>query len=62
MPVLLLTTTGRTSGQPRTTPVSLQIDTEVEQPRMWIAWSGLVLIVFGIGIRLREVIVRARKR
>jgi hypothetical protein len=42
--------------------VSLLIDTGVEKPRMWIAWSGLVLLVFGIGVVLRDAIVRARKR
>jgi hypothetical protein len=42
--------------------VSLQIDTGVEKPKMWIAWSGLVLLVFGIGILLRDAIVQARRR
>jgi hypothetical protein len=42
--------------------VSLQIDTGVETPKMWIAWSGLVLLVFGIGLQLRDAIVQARKR
>jgi hypothetical protein len=42
--------------------VSLQIDTDVEKPRMWVAWSGLVLLVFGVGILVREAIMQARKR
>jgi hypothetical protein len=42
--------------------VGLQIDTNVEKPRMWIAWTGLALLVFGIGILLRDVFVQARKR
>jgi len=42
--------------------VSLQIDTSVEKPEMWIAWSGLVLLVFGVGILVRDGIVQARKR
>ena len=42
--------------------VSLQIDTGVEKPKMWIAWSGLVLLVFGILFLLRDAIVRARRR
>jgi len=42
--------------------VSLQIDTGVEKPKMWVAWSGLVLLVFGVGILVRDAIVLARKR
>ncbi len=42
--------------------VSLQIDTGVEKPKMWIAWSGLVLLVFGVGILLRDAIMQARRR
>ena len=42
--------------------VSLQIDTGVEKPKMWIAWSGLALLVLGVGILLRDAIVQARKR
>ncbi len=42
--------------------VSLQIETGVEKPKMWIAWSGLVLLVFGTGILLRDALMQARKR
>ncbi len=42
--------------------VSLQIDTGVQKPKMWIAWSGLVLLVFGIGILVRDAIVQSRGR
>ncbi len=42
--------------------VSLQVDTGVEKPKMWIAWSGLVLLVFGVGILARDAIVQSRKR
>jgi hypothetical protein len=42
--------------------VSLQIDTGVEKPKMWVAWSGLVLLVFGVGVLVRDAIVQARKR
>ena len=42
--------------------VSLQVDTGVEKPKMWVAWSGLVLLVFGIGMVLRDAIAQARKR
>jgi len=41
--------------------VSLQIDTGVEKPEMWVAWSGLVLLIFGVGILVRDAIVQARK-
>ena len=42
--------------------VSLQIESGVEKPKMWIAWSGLVLLVFGAGILVRNAIMKARKR
>lgn len=42
--------------------VSLQVETGVEKPKMWIAWSGLVLLVFGVGILVRDAIVQSRKR
>ena len=42
--------------------VSLQIDTGVEKPKMWIAWSGLVLLAFGAGLLVRDAIMQARKR
>ena len=42
--------------------VSLQIETGAEKPKMWIAWSGLVLLVFGAGILVRDAIVQSRKR
>ncbi len=42
--------------------VGLQIDTGVERPRMWIAWSGLVLLVIGVGILVHDAIVQSRKR
>lgn len=42
--------------------VSLQIDTGVEKPKMWIAWSGLALLVLGVGVLLYDSIKQARKR
>jgi hypothetical protein len=42
--------------------VSLQVDTGVEKPKMWIAWSGLALLVLGVGVLLRDAILQARKR
>lgn len=42
--------------------VSLQIESGVEKPKMWIAWSGLVLLVFGVGILVRDAILQSRKR
>lgn len=42
--------------------VSLQVDTNVEKPTMWIAWSGMALLVFGVGILVRDAIMQTRKR
>ncbi|HVT82194.1 MAG TPA: hypothetical protein VHM90_16245 [Phycisphaerae bacterium] len=42
--------------------VGLQLDTGVETPRMWIAWSGLALLIAGVGILLRDAIIQARRR
>ena len=42
--------------------VSMRIDTGVEKPTMGIVWSGLVLLVFGVGILVRDAIMPARKR
>ena len=42
--------------------VSLQIDTGVEKPKMWIAWSGFALLVLGVGVLLYDAIKHARKR
>jgi len=42
--------------------VSLQVDTGVEKPRMWIAWSGLALLVVAVALLLRDAITHARKR
>ncbi len=41
--------------------IGLQLYTDVEKPRTWIAWSGLVLLLFGIGLQVREVLVRPGK-
>jgi hypothetical protein len=42
--------------------VILEIESGVEKPAMWIAWSGLVMLVVGIGIIIRDAIVLARRR
>ncbi|MBC8008319.1 MAG: hypothetical protein H7X76_09765 [Prolixibacteraceae bacterium] len=42
--------------------VSVRIDTDVQKPTKGIVWSGLVLLVFGIGILVRDAIMPARKR
>ena len=42
--------------------LGLQIDTDVEIPKMWIAWSGLALLLVGFGILVRDAVVRSRKR
>ena len=36
--------------------VSLQVDTSVEKPKMWIAWSGLALLVLGVGVLLYDAV------
>ena len=45
-------------GAPRlaVSGVSLQVDTSVEKPKMWIAWSGLALLVLGVGVLLYDAI------
>ncbi len=40
--------------------IRLQLTTDVQKPRDWIAWSGLVLLLFGFGLQVREVLVRPR--
>ena len=42
--------------------VSLQVDTGAEKPKMWVAWSGLALLVLGAGVLLYDAIKQARKR
>ena len=42
--------------------VGLQVDTSVEKPKMWIAWSGLALLVLAVCILLRDAIVQRRRR
>ena len=40
--------------------VNLQIDNRVEKRKPWIAWSGLVLFVFGFGLLMRDALVHWR--
>ena len=42
--------------------VSLQVDTSVEKPKMWIAWSGLALLVLGVGVLLYDAIKTKQAR
>lgn len=42
--------------------LKVEIITGVEKPRMWLAWSGLVLMGFGIVLVLREMAGRQLKR
>jgi LPXTG-motif cell wall-anchored protein len=42
--------------------VGLQLDTGVEQPKMWLAWSGLALLAAGVILLLREAIMQKLKR
>jgi hypothetical protein len=41
--------------------VMLQIDSGVEKPKMWVAWSGLVLLAFGAGILVVDWIGQTRR-
>jgi hypothetical protein len=51
-------------GEPALTVdgVGLQLDTGVEPPRMWLAWSGLALLAAGVILLLQEAIMRRLKR
>lgn len=42
--------------------VGLQLDTNVEQPKMWLAWSGLALLAVGVILLLREALMQGLKR
>ena len=42
--------------------VSLRIDADVQKPNMWIAWSGLALLILGIGVVMWDAIARGRRR
>lgn len=42
--------------------VRLQLDTGAEQPRMWLAWSGLVLLAAGVAMVLQQSLAHARRR
>ena len=42
--------------------VGLQVDTGVEQPKMWLAWSGLALLAAGVVLLLQEAIMQKLKR
>lgn len=42
--------------------VGLQLDTGVEPPRMWLAWSGLALLAAGVILLLQEAIMQRLKR
>lgn len=41
--------------------VKLEIRSKVETPRNWLVWSGLVLLAFGVGVAIRD-LVSARSR
>jgi LPXTG-motif cell wall-anchored protein len=42
--------------------VGLQLDTGVEAPKMWLAWSGLALLAAGVVLLLRDAFMHGRKR
>ena len=42
--------------------VGLQVDTGVEAPKMWLAWSGLALLAAGVILLLRDAFMHGRQR
>lgn len=42
--------------------VGLQLDTGVEAPKMWLAWSGLALLAVGVLLLLRDAFMHGRRR
>lgn len=42
--------------------VGLQLDTGVEAPKMWLAWSGLALLAAGIVLLLRDAFMHRLRR
>jgi hypothetical protein len=42
--------------------VTLQVRNRVEKPLMWMAWSGVVMFAFGLGIVIRDLISGKLKR
>ena len=44
------------------TSVKFELLSRAEKPRMWVAWSGLVLLGFGLVLVLRDFLGKARMR
>ena len=42
--------------------VKLEVRTRVERMRMWLVWSGLVMLAFGAAIIIRDVAMRSLKK
>ena len=42
--------------------VRLEVRTRVEKMRMWLVWSGLVMLAFGATIIIRDLVAQSLKR
>jgi hypothetical protein len=58
--VLLLEEVG--TPQLQVAGVKLEMRTKVEKIRTWLVWSGLVMLAFGAGIVIRDVVMQSLKK
>jgi hypothetical protein len=58
--VLLLEEVG--TPQLRVAAVKLEVRTKVEKMRMWLVWSGLVMLAFGAAIIIRDLVTQSLKK
>ena len=58
--VLLLEEVGL--PQLQVTGVKLEVRTKVEKMRMWLVWSGLVMLAFGAVIIIRDLVMQSVKK
>jgi len=58
--VLLLEEVG--TPQLQVAGVKLEVRTKVEKMRMWLVWSGLVMLAFGAAIIIRDLVAQSLKK
>ncbi|HEV8695188.1 MAG TPA: hypothetical protein VGQ93_13550 [Lysobacter sp.] len=58
--VLLLEEVG--TPQLQVAGVKLEVRTRVEKMRVWLVWSGLVMLAFGAAIIIRDVVMQSLKK
>jgi len=58
--VLLLEEVG--TPQLRVAAVKLEVRTKVETMRMWLVWSGLVMLAFGAAIIIRDLVTQSLEK